>query len=304
MPFQGIKVSVLVVTYNQEKYIQKALEGLLIQRDCPSYEIILCDDHSLDNTLEIANRILSDLSNITILKNEKNLGITKNYQQAFARCKGEYIFILEGDDYWIDPWKIKKQSDFLDQHPMCVMCAHTFIAQQTDNCIFTFPENKSTTDYIYFDGKDLILDESIISNFSTCCYRSHILKKISPKTFETISYEWIINISVAEFGFLARINIPMSVYRQSPSGSWTQLSMKERLSGMHDIIVEYDRILEYRYSIYFTQKQQMLLQKLRDIEMPEKVSIKKVSIKSYLPPFAFLFLKWIIPPALIKWTRN
>jgi glycosyltransferase involved in cell wall biosynthesis len=156
-----MKISILVITYNHAAYIAKALEGLLMQRDLVDFEIIVCDDFSTDRTVSIAGEILASSQNTSFYINEKNLGITKNYQQAFARCRGEYICILEGDDYWIDPFKVKKQVNFLDNHPECSMCSHPFIVQKDVREIFTFPTTTDDTRYLLFTGKDLILDEGI-----------------------------------------------------------------------------------------------------------------------------------------------
>src|SRR5664279_3975429 len=125
-----MKISILVITYNHEPYIRQALEGIRMQREIADYEIIFCDDRSTDGTVSIAREVLSSSSNVSFYVNEKNLGITSNYQQAFSKCLGEYIFILEGDDYWIDPYKIKKQVAFLDDHPVRSICAHPFIVQK------------------------------------------------------------------------------------------------------------------------------------------------------------------------------
>jgi glycosyltransferase involved in cell wall biosynthesis len=270
-----MKISILVITYNHEKYIRKALESLLMQRDLTDFEIMLFDDHSTDQTVAIASKVIGNHVRATVHVNEINLGITRNYQQAFSRCAGEYIFVLEGDDYWIDPFKISKQVAFMDLHPYCAMCAHPFIVQHDDTAIFDFPE-RNAGGFILFDGKDLILDEGIISNFSTCCYKREMMVKISPATYETISYEWMVNISISEFGFLARLHEPMSVYRHSSSGSWTSIPLEKQIRGMIDIIVTYDKILGNRFHVYFERKRELLNTKLLEILGEQKRPAKNI----------------------------
>jgi glycosyltransferase involved in cell wall biosynthesis len=289
-----MKVTVLIITYNHEKYIQKAIESILMQIECPGFEIILCDDKSADNTVAMANAMLADFKNVHIYPNEKNLGITKNYQQAFAKCSGEYILVLEGDDYWTDPLKIKKQTDFLDSNPDCVMCAHTFFSKKDDTDSLIPPYNAVPEKYTFFNTNDLILDPGIISNFSTCCYRKSILNKISPKTYDTISYEWMINMSVGQFGIMARINEPMSVYRVAATGAWSNKTQEEQLAGMIGIIEVYNNILENKYAATFSLKKNMLLKELQYVQQSYQDAGKyrlPDFLKSGLKKMKGLFLK-------------
>lgn len=290
-----MKASIVLITYNHEKYIGKAIEGILIQKDCPEFEIILCDDHSTDNTVAVATNLLKSFSNVQIHAYEKNIGITKNYQRAFSLCKGEYIFVLEGDDYWIDPHKMQRQEEFLDQHPMCVMTSHPYYAQKDDLGVYTPPVINRNEYFELFDSRDLILNPAILNNFSTCCYRRLALEKISPKTYDVISFDWMINISIGHFGFLARINLPMSVYRISSAGAWQKLSQKEQLQGMIGIIDDYDKVLEGRYAEYFSKKKRLLQQQLAGIDQSGRKSFK-----DYLPPVLIYIIKLIVPPALRK----
>jgi glycosyltransferase involved in cell wall biosynthesis len=263
-----MKVTVLLITYNHEKYIEKAIESILMQADCPEFEIILCDDKSSDNTVAMANVMLADFKSVHIYSNEKNLGITKNYQQAFTKCNGQYIFVLEGDDYWTDPLKIKKLTLFLDENPACVMCAHTFFSLKSNTDTLIPPHNAVPEKYTFFNTKDLILDPGIISNFSTCCYRKTMLDSIPVKTYDTISYEWMINMSVGQFGVIARLNEPMSVYRVSSSGTWSNKTEEEQLVGLIGIIDEYKNILDNKYAHFFATKKSVLQNELLSIRQP------------------------------------
>jgi glycosyltransferase involved in cell wall biosynthesis len=294
-----MKASILLITYNHEKYIRKAIEGILIQKESPEFEVIVSDDGSSDNTVSIITELLGTFPNVSIFSNKQNLGITKNYQKAFSLCKGEYIFVLEGDDYWIDPLKIKKQAEFLDQNPFCVLCGHPYLLQRDDLSVFTPPVSNIT--YHLFDCKDLILDSSIVNNFSTCCYRRSVLEKISPETYNVVSYDWMVNMSVAQFGLIGRINEPMSVYRVSSSGAWSKMTKKEQLEGIINIIPEYDRILGHKYHDYFEIRKQKVKEQLQVVYPAAKSTS---SVTDYFPPFIISAIKLIIPPALLKFLRK
>lgn len=111
-------ISVYILTYYHEKYIAQALESVLAQKTTYSYEIVISDDCSEDNTLEIVNayqRKYPDI--IRVFANKTNIGIPRNIYQARCKCRGRYIVNLSGDDYWIDNNKLELQAKFLDAHP-------------------------------------------------------------------------------------------------------------------------------------------------------------------------------------------
>src|SRR5712692_739118 len=111
------KLSVLLITYNHEKYIRQALDGVMMQKTDFDFEIVVADDHSLDSTIAIIEEYQADNHNIRVLPSERNVGITRNYQRGFGACRGEYIAVLEGDDFWISPTKLRTLVAFLEQHP-------------------------------------------------------------------------------------------------------------------------------------------------------------------------------------------
>lgn len=122
------KCSILLVTYNHENYIIQAIESILEQKTTFGFEIVVADDCSNDNTLSIIQQYAQEYpGKFRILEKESNLGITLNYKRGFAACKGEYIAILEGDDFWTDPLKIQKHVDFLESNKACVMTFNQFV---------------------------------------------------------------------------------------------------------------------------------------------------------------------------------
>src|SRR5690606_2398692 len=108
------KVSVCLITYNQEKYVREALAGAVSQKFNNSLEIVVSDDCSTDKTPEIIDEFAAEYPAIKVLKNEKNLGMHRNWEKAIKACKGQYIALLEGDDFWNDEDKLEKQVKILD----------------------------------------------------------------------------------------------------------------------------------------------------------------------------------------------
>lgn len=118
------KVTVGIITYNHEKFIRQAIEGVLIQT-YDNYEIIISDDNSTDRTIEIINEYKHFYPDkIKVLKNKENLGASKNFRKLYQQCDGDYVAMLDGDDYWIDPNKLQIQVDFLEKNKDYVMSFH------------------------------------------------------------------------------------------------------------------------------------------------------------------------------------
>lgn len=120
-----LRVSVLMLSYNHGKYIEKAIRSAADQKVNFKYEIIVGDDASLDDSQEKIKKVYSGYPDkvVPVLR-EKNLGAMKNMIDLVSRAKGEYIAFLEGDDFWTDINKLQKQVDFLDSHPDYVACCH------------------------------------------------------------------------------------------------------------------------------------------------------------------------------------
>ncbi len=111
----AMKVSVLMPTYNHQATIAQAIESFLAQQYQFEAELIISNDASTDSTSEIAKSYaLRFPDRIRLIDKPQNEGLMRNYKTLMEAAKGEYIAILESDDYWTDPLKLQKQVDFLD----------------------------------------------------------------------------------------------------------------------------------------------------------------------------------------------
>lgn len=120
-----IKVSVIVLAYNHEKYIKQALDSILMQDVDFCYEILVGDDASSDNTPEILRKYQEKFpQTVKVIYREKNVGPTRNAYELFMLAQGEYIATCEGDDFWLEKDKLRKQVYFLDHHQEYVGCSH------------------------------------------------------------------------------------------------------------------------------------------------------------------------------------
>ncbi|MEO4006306.1 glycosyltransferase [Flavobacterium sp. CAU 1735] len=115
-----MKVSVCMITYGHEKFIRQAIEGVLMQECDFDYELVIANDCSPDTTDEIVKDIIKThpkAHKIHYFPHSKNLGMMPNFLFAMAQCKGEYVAMCEGDDYWITKDKLQKQVGILEANP-------------------------------------------------------------------------------------------------------------------------------------------------------------------------------------------
>lgn len=111
-------ISVCLPTYNAELYISKSLQSIIDQQTDFEYEIIISDDASTDNTIEKVRSILNEskFENFRLLESEQNCGINSNLKKALTNCVGQFIAILDADDFWTDLKKLQRQFEILNSN--------------------------------------------------------------------------------------------------------------------------------------------------------------------------------------------
>ena len=145
-----IDVSVCMITYNHSKYVRKAIRGVFNQESNLIIELLISDDFSTDGTDEIIQEELRNTPQgfiVNYIKRKKNVGVNENFINALYNCRGKYIAICEGDDYWDDNNKLAIQYEFLSNNKGFVMSFHDG---------FIVKENRVTG--------DMILNNSIKKN--------------------------------------------------------------------------------------------------------------------------------------------
>lgn len=111
-----MKVSIICTNYNKEAWIEEAIKGFLNQKCDFDYEIILVDDASSDHSPQIIERYANQYPDkIEAVFHQENLGITKTWLDICQLAQGDYIARCDGDDYWIDVYKLQKQVDILER---------------------------------------------------------------------------------------------------------------------------------------------------------------------------------------------
>ena len=122
-----MEISILVLTYNHERFIQQALDSVFAQDIDLPYEVLVCDDASTDNTQAILRRYQKKNPHRmkTFHSKHNRSHPTRNFYHLAKCAKGRYLAILEGDDFWFDSQKLIKQFKFLEENPQYSACVGT-----------------------------------------------------------------------------------------------------------------------------------------------------------------------------------
>ena len=289
-PAQKYKVLVRCNTYNHSKYIEETLNGFAIQQTNFPFTCLVMDDASTDGEQEVlkgwmrrecdmskSEVIDISTSEVIIVPHRTNTSCNfafyllkqnlygnpkKNDHVMPWRDACDYEAICEGDDYWIDPLKLQKQVDFLDNNPEYGMCFHN-VRVVAEGC------NLRTDIYGHLQNKDYTVAEFLETwTIPTCSvvYRSYIAKHI-PQNDKFAVGDNVLFTTCAIFGKVRCINEYMGCYRRN-TGGWTNqlldtipLRMIEHYEGMiesfpqvnkkifNKLIAVNTAILSYKYLV-------------------------------------------------------
>ena len=243
-----VKLSILVISYNQEDYILRALEGAAIQQTNFPIEWVIADDFSSDKTPNlIRDFCIRNSIAVTFLETNRNLGMGWNYQRGFEACSGEYIAILEGDDYWTHPYRLQKHVDFLEAHPACPLSFNKYLLhfQKNDTLIST---PKEFEEEVVFHSTKRLIQYNFIGNLSCCVIRKKYLTKIPREWFSFQPTDRFLGIFLSQFGQLAFLNEELSVYRITKQGIWSKQSNVSKKNALIQETYQIDKALNYTYS--------------------------------------------------------
>ncbi len=252
-----MKISVILITYNHSQYIRQTLESILMQQTPHKVEIIVADDCSPDNTIEIIKEYQDKTAfTFTFLNGEKNLGYIRNYQRAFAACSGDYVAIMEGDDYWL-PNHLQNHINHLEGLPESAMSFNRHVRLFVDENreeIFDWDANE---DYEPVTTENLVLGNRI-GNLSCCVFRGNLIRNTDPKLFDMEIADWMLGMYMGQWGPLLYLKEVTSVYRIHNKGQWSQMDSKTTDIKTINLIDEYDRYFNYKYTKLFGKHKRRL----------------------------------------------
>jgi len=245
-----MKLSVCIITYNHEAFIEQALTGALEQETEFDFEILVVDDCSKDRTRDVIVALQERYpGRITAIFNEKNRGLMANNAFAINQCKGEYIALLEGDDYWTYKHKLQRQVEFLDKNPQFALAFHDSRILNVDgqwHDVTCCSDVKK--DVIYFT--DIICKVHIPT--LSVVFRRKLLGQFPPAWHKDL------NSPDRPLFLLLTINAPAyymrecwGVYRKHANGSWTSRDRETQWLDHLDIYHMVDRHFDFVHKLTF-----------------------------------------------------
>ena len=207
-----------MITYNHEKYIRQAIEGILQQAVDFEIELIIADDHSTDDTQIIVQDLIKNHPNgawIKYTKHPKNKGMTANFIWALGQSTGHYIALCEGDDFWTHPLKLHKQVGFLSANPEYVLSFHNAEPLKTIENNFDYHVKIEDKDY---NPNELFLTWAAPTGscvFSSICVPLILEKLKSP---DVLNPDLVCLLACVHCGKSRGIKEKMSVYRIHEQG--------------------------------------------------------------------------------------
>lgn len=218
-------VSVCIITFNHEAYIAEALESALRQKTSFEFEVVVGDDASTDATPRILAELAKRDPRLRVLRRANNLGITRNLAETMQECRGQFIALLEGDDFWIDDEKLQLQHDFLQSHPDHAICFHRVTAQRDGSAVRQIPPGRMRERSTL---KDLIEYGNFIATASVML-RNRVADGFPEWFYELKIGDLPLLILNARHGDIGFIDRTMAVYRVHPGGAFSSIPNAARV---------------------------------------------------------------------------
>lgn len=268
-------VSVHMITYNHEAYLKQAIESVLSQKADFDIEIVIGEDCSTDNTLAICEEYAGKFPNIVrLIKREHNYGSAENFFDLFSHCRGKYIATCEGDDYWIDPYKLQKQINLLEIYPEASMSVALIKTLNNTEETLEPPYTNETFPLVYQNGLNKYF------HTSTYVLRNSFLKvvlKSHPTLFINDTSLCFLMINMGPFVVLNEV---VSTYRVTHNGIWTGINQlkKDYLHyKLHNAFRKHHVLKRYSFHLKWEKKFLDILTD-KDNEYRSKLRFKKLYV--------------------------
>lgn len=205
-------VSVIMATYNGEKFLGEQLDSIL-QQTYPILEIIVQDDCSTDGTRDVVRDYAKRYPFIKLYVNERNIGFNQNFKAAVMKAVGDYVAISDQDDVW-QPEKIEKQMNVIGDHDICYTY-HTRGVTPDGSSI-----RKQTHTF------ELLLFDSSVSGHNMLCRRAFVQN--SEHWMDSIWYDWSLSLHASLGNGLVGVAEPLIWHREHPKEVTSEFFTEEK----------------------------------------------------------------------------
>ncbi len=221
------KVSILMTTYNHAAVIGQAVDSVMTQHTTFPFELVVGEDASTDATRAILLEWQARYPDqIQFRLRPHKWGRRRNFVDVLQACRGEYIAILEGDDYWMAPDKLQRQADALDRDPTCAICftaAWKLDERRPESPIWFGPRSRR---------ERYTLADLCRRNFMATCtvmFRNHLWQTLPPWFATVPAGDWPLHVLNAQHGNIAYLDAVTAVHRIHAGGVWSARHVAARL---------------------------------------------------------------------------
>jgi glycosyltransferase involved in cell wall biosynthesis len=255
-------VSICCLTYNHENFIAQTIESFLIQKTSFPIEILIHDDASTDNTQKIIMDYVGKFPELIKPLFQKENKYSKGERSflghyVFPSVRGKYIALCEGDDYWVDPLKLEKQINFLENNPDCSICFHAahHVNEKEDfrsfiHRPFIVPKN------FKFGIRTAILGGGGFMTTNSMVFVSEYLRQLPTYYYKAPVEDLPLMLFLASRGSIGYFKETMSVYRMTTEGSWSSQMVyskemrRKHHQGILKMFHEFNESTQFKYSFF------------------------------------------------------
>jgi len=262
-------VSIAMITYNGEKYLEQQLESIYAQT-YKNIEVIVCDDNSNDATIDILKKYEAS-HGLKFYINDVNLGINKNFEKAFSFCKGDFIAPSDQDDIWLEN-KIQTLVDEIQDNTL--IYTMTKAIDENGDVLDDFAFDKDT--YIQGSNNLAFLFDNCVSGHTTM-FKKDILPYM--KNIVDVMYpDWWSAFVASTYGSIKFLKEPLVLYRRHNAQATNETSKKKSIFN--------------RLKIKEQSKKEYITKMMAQLEAFRSLSILDEKTKEYISKLIYEFKKF------------
>lgn len=287
-----IPVSIIMATYNGEKFISEQIDSIL-NNTFQNYDLHIYDDGSTDNTIEIIHKYTKRYNNIFLHQNSENKGVIRNFLCAVNELEYDYYMFCDQDDYWNKDkieisLKVMKEKELLESEKPIVLFSDAQVVDESLNEIHPSFHRQSNLNTNKLDLNHIIMENKLIG--CTIMLNKAVKKLLRDFPKEIRMHDWWIAIIGSCFGKIYYINHPLLKYRQHGNntvGSMSELQfilnnisdLNKQKIALHDNCYQAGAFLKTYYDI-LSNEQRFLLKTFS--ELPKKRWLtRKITLIKY-----------------------
>jgi len=244
------KVTIMISTYNQSKFVSQAIESALAQ-DYPNLEIVISDDCSTDDTPKLIENYLKE-SKIKFFRNEKNLGMTLNFRKLLYECaSGEWVVHLDGDDYYTDSHFISSAIEQVKRYEKVVLVGAGCYTHSLEGNFRYIPVKKLKI----MNGFECFLnwDKYRLPHFAVL-YKRDLACKLDFYRFSVYGRDWESFLRLVLHGRVVLLNKAVGVYRKHLGSATSDINFQRHIEGLKVIEEPYRYALSLGYDPKISKK--------------------------------------------------